>query len=202
MNDLNLESDPEDQTLLHIIWKGERIRTVIKPLFMKHLNFINKCQNKEDFLTQFKALEIRIAKAEGRRLLARKGYFSEELSQRLRFKRLSEEVIDLTIQYLEEKEWIQDRDRLEAMARRELKKGHGLRYILRMLANKTKRPEEIAELKPLIEEGEKESLQAYLNKKSATKYQGDFQKLQAHLLSRGYSYEAVKEALDRDAQMT
>jgi len=194
MSLLRSEGDLKNPSLLHIYWDGELVRIVYKSLFIRHLNVLRECCGKEEFLVKFQEIEAQAARAEGVRLLARKGYFGPELKQKLVLKGISEEAADKAVEYFEQNGYIHDGNRAEGVARRELKKGHGPQYIFQMLKHKKISREEVAKLRPLIEKEEKQSLQAYLKKRSSALQGKDRRKVAAQLLRRGFSYEAVQEA--------
>lgn len=194
MNKLRFEGDLQNPSLLHIYWDEECVQTVHKPLFFRRLGSLRACSDKGEFLAKFQEVEAQAARAEGVRLLARKGYFGPELKQKLMLKGISEEAADKAVQYFEQKGYIHDGNRAEGVARRELKKGHGPQYIFQKLKHKKISSAEVAKLRPLIEREEKQSLQAYLKKRSSALQGKDRRKIIAQLLRRGFSYEAVQEA--------
>lgn len=193
MSLLRFEGDLKNPSLLHIYWDGEQVRTVCKSLFIRRLSVFRGCCDKREFWIKFQEIEAQAARAEGVRLLARKGYFGPELKQKLIQKGISEEVADKAVEYFEQKGYIHDRNRAEGVARRELKKGHGPQYIFQMLKQKKISKEDVANLRPLIEKEEKQSLQAYLKKRSSALQGKDRRKVAAQLLRRGFSYEAIHE---------
>ncbi|MBS0652128.1 MAG: RecX family transcriptional regulator [Verrucomicrobia bacterium] len=170
------------------------MRSVRKSLFSRRLSSLRACNEKGEFLAKFQEIESQAARAEGVRLLARKGYFGPELKQKLMLKGISEEAAGEAVQYFEQKGYIHDGNRAVGVARRELKKGHGPQYIFQMLKHKKISSSEVAKLRPVIEKEEKQSLQAYLKKRSSALQGKDRRKIIAQLLRRGFSYEAVQEA--------
>lgn len=193
MNNLHLEEVENNSLLIRVGWGDEWEQVVSKSLFARSLGKLRACRDKEEFLSVFRELELRIARAEAVRLLARKGYFSHEMRQKLLLKGLSEEAVSQVVQACVQKGYIDDAGRAQGVVRRELKKGHGLRYIDRMLQSKN-----VARGTVLATE-EETSLRAYLRKQSSKIDLSDKQqrtKLIAKLLRRGYSYEMVRSVLD------
>ncbi len=196
MSKLHFEDDSKNPLLLHIIWDEECVQTVYKLLFVRRLSSLRACSKKEELLAKLQEIEARAAHAEGVRLLARKGYFGHELKHKLMLKGISEATADETVRYFEQKGYIHDGNRAENVVRRELKKGHGPQYIFQMLKHKKISLDEVAKLRPLIEEEEKQSLQAFLKKRSSTSKEKDRRKVIVQLLRRGYSYQAIQDAFD------
>lgn len=195
MSPLRVEGDLQNPSLLHICWGEEWARTVYKNLFVKYLSVLKGCREKQEFLAKFEEIESQAARAEGIRLLARKGYFGPELRQKLELKGISEKAADEAVEFLKSKGYIHDGNRAEGVARRELSKGHGPQYIFQLLKQKGISTEDVAKLRPLVREEERRSLLAYLNKRSSA-FEGKNRKsIAAHLLRRGFSYETIKEVV-------
>ncbi len=196
MSRLRLEGDSQNPLMLHVIWGEEWVQTVCKSLFVSRLSCLQECKEKEEFLAKFREIEVQAARAEGVRLLARKARFGRELKQRLMLRGISEVAAGQTVRYFEQKGYIHDGNRAENLVHQELRKGHGPQYIFQMLKHKKIASDEIARLRPLIEKGENQSLQAFLKKRSSTLKEKDRKKLISQLLRRGYSYEAIQKAVD------
>lgn len=201
MSCLHIELDQNNSSLLHIAWGDEWERVVHKSLFIRSLGKLRACREKEEFLTLFRELEGKIARAEGVRLLSRRGYFGHELKQKLLFKGLSEGAAAEAVSYFEQKGYINDGSRAESLIRHELNKGHGPQHIYQVLKHKKIAAREIDQHRALIENEEKRSLQAYLKKVSSRLKKKDFKekrKLIAQLLRRGYSYEAIRSCINEN----
>jgi len=195
MNKLRIESDEQNPLLLHFYWDDDWVKSAYKSLFINYLKALQACVEKEEFLAKFQEIEARVARKEGLRLLARKGYFGSELKQKLILKGISDDTADQVVQHFEQKGYIHDGNRGESIVRRELKKGHGSQYIFQMLKHKKVSSDEIAKLRPLIEKEEKQCLYAYLQKHSSALLRQDRRKLVTKLLRRGYSHESILDVI-------
>lgn len=193
MSCLTVEQDPDDPYFICLIWEGEKVQTVHKRLFSRHLRDFHRAADKKSFLELLQKAELNIAHRLGIYLLARRGYFSAELKERLQRRRLSEEAIDRVIFDFVQKGYIDDSSRLDRWIAKEFEKGHGSKWIYQMLKKKVS-SEEIKRLSSKIQKMENASLQKYLSKRSQMKVSKDRKKQIAQLLRRGYSYEAIRSA--------
>ncbi|MBI3236431.1 MAG: RecX family transcriptional regulator [Chlamydiales bacterium] len=123
--------------------------------------------------------------------MARRGYFSSELKERLQRKRFSEKAIDRVVYDLIQKGYIDDAGRLEAWISKEFAKGHGSKWIYQAFKKKVGK-EEIQRFLPAIQEGEKASLEKYLSRRASQRALKDRKKLIRQLLQRGYSYQTIR----------
>lgn len=125
-------------------------------------------------------------KAKAFSLLAKRSYFSKQLSEKLKEKGYPEKEIAPLIDELKEQKWLDDHDLAERFIQREREKGYGARVIAQKLRQKAgPLPIEIAdgEIAQLIERKYKKKLPI------------DRQKVIAALLRRGFSYELIQRAL-------
>lgn len=197
MSLLRTEVDLENNLALHLYWKDEWVKTIYKPLLFKCLSQLSACREKEEFTSLLHEMECKAAKEEGIRLLARKGYFAAELKQKLLCKLLSEEAVDQAMAFFQQKGYVQDCKRAEAVVRKELEKGKGPQFISQLLKHKKVSSDELMRLKPLIAEEEQSALRRFLQKKSEKLARLDRNKLIAYLLRRGFTYDAIDSVLGR-----
>ncbi len=196
MNKLHSEVDQKDPRVLKIYWEGELFRTVTKFLFIRELNKLRFCEEKDDFLKKFQEVEVQAARKEVVRLLSKKSYFTEELRKKLLQRGICESIVELTLLYCEEKGFVDDSSRTERLIMSEFQKGHGSQYIYFKLKQKKIPSSEVAKFRAFIATEEKRSLQNFLKKGRKKVKEGH--QLIAQLLRRGYSYESVQSVLGGD----
>jgi regulatory protein len=193
MASFSSQVDEENPFLHQLFWQEEWIAALPHTLFVKHRKSLERCRDKTDFIAELSKIVGRAAQIEAIRILSRKGYFKQELVDKLVDKGFSEEVAQHAVDEMEGKGYINDRQRAEKIIQRELAKGHGPKYICQLLKHKRVSSSIISALVPLIKESETQSLSTHLTKRSQV---SDRKKAVARLLRRGYSYEAIQQALD------
>lgn len=124
------------------------------------------------------------------RALARRGYFSSELRQKLIAKGFSEELADEGIRYGMEKGYFDDAHRIRLWIQREFQKGMGLRAVLSKLQQQRLMPLVTEEIHTWMGEEEGRGLVAFLRKKKVG--QPLPQVWIRKLLQRGFSYALIK----------
>lgn len=196
MSKLHVHVDDENPSLLHLLWDEEWVLAVNKALFSRRLKALERCREKSELIAECRKIERQAALVEAIRLLSRKGYFRHELMDKLISKGFSDEAAEHTVEEMGKKGYIDDQLRSEKIVRMELEKGHGPQYICQMLKHKRVPSDVIAALLPLMKKSEKQSLKSHLTKRSKMSDPHDQKKKIARLLRRGYSFDAIQEALN------
>ncbi|NPA53272.1 MAG: regulatory protein RecX [Aquificae bacterium] len=127
------------------------------------------------------------AKSYAFQLLSKKDYFSEELKRKLSQKGFNEEEIEKTIQYLQEKNYLNDEELKKRYIQKYLEKGKSLVYIKNKLFQKG--------INSNINISFEEELEAALYTLRFKYKKGrNYKEIVKFLSYRGFSYEVILEA--------
>ncbi len=129
MERLKIIEDSDSSFWLFLMWEGELWKKVYKSLFIGKLRSLFSARNFQEVEDLFLELEVKVAKAFAVRTLSKRALLSAELGKKLREKGISERASQETLSYCQQMGAIQDQELLEYRIGKELRKGHGLRYI-------------------------------------------------------------------------
>lgn len=182
MSKLKIVEDPESPFWVLLLWEEDLWKKVYKPLFVRKLHSLFSAKTIEEMELIFTELEEKVSKSFAVRSLSKKALLSSELLKKLREKGVSEETSQKTLTFCQKIGAIQDEDLVDSRIERELRKGHGLKYI------QSKWKMEINTLDKQVEE--KKAAIALLQKKGKNQ-----KNPYLFLLRRGFCVETIREVL-------
>jgi len=127
-------------------------------------------------------------KAKAFSLLARKSYFSKELSGKLREKGYLEKEISALIKELQKQGWLNDQELANRYVEQQKRKGYGSKVIAYKLREKAG---EIA----MLSEDSEDTLKAFIERRYLKDLPEKRTKVINALLRRGFSYELIDRVL-------
>lgn len=161
MKRLEILTDSDSSFWLVLEWEGELWKKVYKSLFIGKLRSLFFARSLQDLEELFLELEVKVAKAFAVRTLSKRALLSTELGKKLREKGISERASQEALAYCHQMGAIQDQELLDYRIRKELRKGHGLRYIqakwkVEIVQEAKRKEEKEAALKLLQQKGKKQ----------------------------------------------
>ncbi|MBS0629798.1 MAG: regulatory protein RecX [Verrucomicrobia bacterium] len=124
-------------------------------------------------------------------LLARKGYFSKQLRQKLTEKGYPEDEIEAVIAELTRRGWLNDQELANRYVEQQKQKGYGAKRIALQLREKAGQVE--------VDLGEsEEALRDLIQKRYLSKLAVSRDKVIQALLRRGFSYDLIVRVLQTD----
>lgn len=196
---LEIQLKKEDPKTILLLWDGDLWREVSKSLFFNDLSKFSSTLLKEDFLERFSLLETKVGKRYSLYLLSQRGMLSTELEEKLTSKGISIHAAKEIVQYCSEKGFLNDREEIARLVRKELRKGGSTQGIFFKLKSK-KRLDEVL-LRAALQEAassDEDALHKWLAKNARKVNRDDpheMRKLMSKLCRRGFPLELVFKCL-------
>ncbi len=165
------------------LWK-----VVHKSLFIKKLELLQRARTEKELEDLFAQLETKIAQEASFALLSRRGYFSQELKEKLVQKKLSLPAIESAVSECQRLGFLNDAERAQNMIRSYKNKGMGPRLIAFKLKQKCG-----ARTYSNLETGAVDIARVYLQRRFGTKPLEPKEKQRAFraLQRRGFDLETI-----------
>jgi len=166
--------------------------TEVDYFLFKSVMFPKEVISVQAFDEWFEAKSYKIAYVYAMRLLAKKGYLSTELANKLREKRFVNQIVDKIVEQLQKEHFIQDEKLISRQIEKLLQKGYGPFYIAEYCKQK-----KISGYAPILDQMADLSMQRQAIKNYAAKYLKELNNQQkiSKLIRRGFETSLVYDVI-------
>ena len=198
---IEIKIDPENRRFLEIWVEGDKWKAVDKGLYKGHLHEISRCRSKEECTLFFSKKERQIALGYAYYLLSRRGYLKRELEEKLKAKKISDEVIQEILLKCEKQGYLDDRREISLFVKRRIERGEGPLMIAMQLRRKGKMAGEEARdcVRRLFADGEQEKqIEKWMKKRyhhNSLRDLKERQRAYRFLRGKGFDEQLVRKVL-------